>query len=333
MIRVTAGMNYLPYFTKFVLETGIILVSALMGSIAFLLSDKPSALNTVVLVLASASRIAPAAVRIQQGILAIKSTEGQAQDAYQLLSQLSETPKLSSSGTSMLERDNIELEQYGVIAKNLCFSYPGSSELVLKDVNFEIPPGKVIAIVGKSGSGKSTLADLILGLRIPTSGEILIGGRFPREVINSNGAVSYVPQGVKLTKGTIRDFLTLGEDRLRADSELISVLHTASFLIEGASPYELLSFRISESGENFSGGQSQRIALAKALLSEPKLIILDEITNAQDQNKEFEMFTNLKNNLKGTTIILISHSNQVSTFVDFSLEIEEKKIIVKPALS
>ena len=333
MIRVTAGMNYLPYFTKFILETGIILISALMGSIAFLLSDKPSALNTVVLVLASASRIAPAAVRIQQGILTIKSTEGQAQDAYQLLSQLSETSKLSSSGTIMSERDNIKLGQYGVIAKNLSFSYPGSSELVLKDVNFEIPPGKVIAIVGKSGSGKSTLADLILGLRIPTSGEILIGGRFPRDVINSDGAISYVPQGVKLTKGTIRDFLTLGEDRVRADSELNSVLDTASFLIEGASPYELLNFRISESGENFSGGQSQRLALAKALLSEPKLIILDEITNAQDQNKEFEMFTNLKNNLKGTTIILISHSNQVSSFVDFSLEIEEKKIIVKPALS
>jgi hypothetical protein len=74
-------------------------------------------------------------------------------------------------------------------------------------------------------------------------------------------------------------------------------------------------------------------ALAKALLSKPRLIILDEITNAQDQNKEFEMFTNLKNNLKGTTIILISHSNQVSSIVDFLLEIEERKIIVKPARS
>jgi ABC-type bacteriocin/lantibiotic exporter with double-glycine peptidase domain len=333
MIKVTAGMNYLPYFTKFVLETGIILVSALMGLIAFLLSDKPSALNTVVLVLASASRIAPAAVRIQQGILTIKSTEGQAQDAYQLLSQLSETSKLSSSGRKTSERVNTNLEQYGVIAKNLYFSYPGSSELILKDVNFEIPPGKVIAIVGKSGSGKSTLADLILGLRIPISGEILIGGRFPRDVINSGSAISYVPQGVRLTKGTIRDFLTLGEDKIRADSELISALHTASFQIENASPFELLNFRISESGENFSGGQSQRLALAKALLSKPRLIILDEITNAQDQNKEFEMFTNLKNNLKGTTIILISHSNQVSSIVDFLLEIEERKIIVKPARS
>lgn len=330
MIKVTAGMNYLPYFTKFVLETGIILVSALVGSIAFLLSDNPGALNTVVLVLAAASRIAPAAVRIQQGILTIKSTEGQAQDAYQLLSQLSGTPKLSSSGTKMSERAKINVEQYGVIAKNLCFSYPGSSELVFKDVNFEIPPGKVIAIVGKSGSGKSTLADLILGLRVPISGEILIGGRSPRDVINSDGAISYVPQGVKLTKGTIRDFLTLGEDRVRADSELTSVLHIASFLIENVSPDELLNFRISELGENFSGGQSQRLALAKALLSDPKLIILDEITNAQDQNKEFEMLTNLKNNLRRTTIILISHSNQVRSFVDFSLEIEERKIIMKP---
>jgi ABC-type multidrug transport system fused ATPase/permease subunit len=302
-----------------------------MGSIAFLLSDKPSALNTVVLVLASASRIAPAAVRIQQGILTIKSTEGQAQDAYQLLNQLSETPKLSSSETNMSERAKINLEQYEVIAQNLCFSYPGSSELVFKDVNFKIPPGKVIAIIGKSGSGKSTLADLILGLRIPISGEILIGGRSPRDVINSDGAISYVPQGVKLTKGTIRDFLTLGEDRVRTDSDLISVLRTASFLIENSSPDEILNFRISESGENFSGGQSQRLALAKALLSDPKLIILDEITNAQDQNKEFEMLTNLKNNLKGTTIILISHSNQVSSFVDFNLEIEERKIIVNPA--
>lgn len=331
MIKVTAGMNYLPYFTKFVLETGIILVSALMGLIAFLLSDKPSALNTVVLVLAAASRIAPAAVRIQQGILTIKSTEGQAQDAYQLLTRLSETPELGSSGRNLLEHTCTNLEQYGVVAKNLCFSYPGSSELVLKDVNFEISPGKVVAIVGKSGSGKSTLADLILGLRMPISGEILIGGSFPRDVINSNGAISYVPQGVKLTKGTIRDFLTLGEHRLHADSELISALQIASFQIENVSSFELLNLSISESGENFSGGQNQRLALAKALLLKPKLIILDEITNAQDQNKEFEMFTNLKDNLKGTTIIFISHSNQVSSFVDYVLEIEEKKIIVKAA--
>jgi ATP-binding cassette subfamily C protein len=331
MIKVTAGMNYLPYFTKFVLETGIILVSALMGLIAFLLSDKPSAPNTVVLVLAAASRIAPAAVRIQQGILTIKSTEGQAQDAYQLLTRLSETPELGSSGRNLLEHTCTNLEQYGVVAKNLCFSYPGSSELVLKDVNFEISPGKVVAIVGKSGSGKSTLADLILGLRMPISGEILIGGSFPRDVINSNGAISYVPQGVKLTKGTIRDFLTLGEHRLHADSELISALQIASFQIENVSSFELLNLSISESGENFSGGQNQRLALAKALLLKPKLIILDEITNAQDQNKEFEMFTNLKDNLKGTTIIFISHSNQVSSFVDYVLEIEEKKIIVKAA--
>lgn len=331
MIKVTAGMNYLPYFTKFVLETGIILVSGLMGLIAFLLSDKPSAVNTVVLVLASASRIAPAAVRIQQGILTIKSTEGQAQGAYQLLSRLSETPKLSSSGTKKLEWSNSNLEKHGVIAKNMCFSYPGSSDLVLNDVNFEIPPGKVIAIVGKSGSGKSTLADLILGLRIPISGEILIGGRSPRDMINSYSVISYVPQGVKLTKGTIRDFLSLGEDRVLEDSELISVLHTASFQIENASPLELLNYMISESGGNFSGGQSQRLALAKALLSKPKLIILDEITNAQDQSKEFEIFTNLKNDLKGTTIILISHSNQINSFVDIILEIDEKKVIVKPA--
>jgi ABC-type bacteriocin/lantibiotic exporter with double-glycine peptidase domain len=230
-----------------------------------------------------------------------------------------------------LEHTCTNLEQYGVVAKNLCFSYPGSSELVLKDVNFEISPGKVVAIVGKSGSGKSTLADLILGLRMPISGEILIGGSFPRDVINSNGAISYVPQGVKLTKGTIRDFLTLGEHRLHADSELISALQIASFQIENVSSFELLNLSISESGENFSGGQNQRLALAKALLLKPKLIILDEITNAQDQNKEFEMFTNLKDNLKGTTIIFISHSNQVSSFVDYVLEIEEKKIIVKAA--
>jgi ABC-type multidrug transport system fused ATPase/permease subunit len=333
MIKVTAGMNYLPYFTKFVLETGIILVSGLMGLIAFLLSDKPSAVNTVVLVLASASRIAPAAVRIQQGILTIKSTEGQAQGAYQLISQLSETPKFSSSLTKKLEWSNTNLEQYGVMAVDMSFSYPGNSDLVLDEVNFEIPSGKVVAIVGKSGSGKSTLADLILGLRIPISGEILIGGRSPRDVVGSNTLISYVPQGVKLSKGTIRDFLSLGEDRVYGDSELISILHTASFQIDNVSPLELLDYWISEAGENFSGGQSQRLALAKALLSEPKLIILDEITNAQDQNKEYEMFTNLKNDLEGTTIILISHSNQVRSFVDLILEIEERKVIVKPARS
>lgn len=329
MINVTASMNYLPYFTKFVLESGIILVSGLMGLIAFLSVDKLSAVNTMILVLAAASRIAPAAARIQQGLLTIKSTEGQARDSYQLLNQLSEISIHQFTDVNLLINNNSKPQEYRITANNLCFSYSAKQDSVFNDVNFEIPQGKVVALVGETGAGKSTLADLILGIRIPTSGEVLIGGRLPRDVINSNARMSYVPQEVKLTKGSIREYLSLGDDVIRPDAELIWALQTASFSLEKENYSELLNYEISEAGENFSGGQNQRLALAKALLPKPMLIILDEITNAQDQIKEYEMLTNLKNNLVDTTIILISHSNQINLFVDFLLEIEQKKITVK----
>jgi ABC-type multidrug transport system fused ATPase/permease subunit len=327
---VTANLNYLPYFTKFILESGIIAVSAVMGFILFLSSDRQSALNSLILILASASRIAPAALRIQQGVLTIKSTEGQARETFNFLSRLSNEDKKRKPIINTDKGSILPIHSHTVVAKNLSFAYPSGKVKLFEGANFVIPEGSIVSVIGKSGVGKSTLADLILGIRLPTSGEILIGNQTPRDFLNSSVSnISFVPQKVNLFKCSIREYLLLGEEIQWSDSDLLWALETACFYRDNMDLEELLEYEISEGGDNLSGGQNQRLALAKAIMPKPRLLILDEITNAQDRQNEFEILANLRSRLSESTIILISHSNQVETIVDFVLEIDKKRVSMR----
>lgn len=331
---VTAELNYLPYFTKFILESGVIVVSALMGFILFMSSDKQSAVISLILILASASRIAPAALRIQQGVLTIKSTEGQARETFNFLSTLPRGDKGRISTPAQVKDSTLPIHPYAIVARNMCFAYPSGKDKIFDHANFIIPEGSIVSINGKSGVGKSTLADLILGIRMPTSGEILIGNLAPRDFLNTFECnISFVPQKVNLFKCSIREYLLLGEEIQWADSDLKWALETACFYLDNMHLEEVLEYEISEGGENLSGGQNQRLALAKAILPKPRLIILDEITNAQDKENEFEILANLRSRLSESTIILISHSNQVETIVDWVLEIDKGRVSMRSTAS
>ena len=331
---VTAELNYLPYFTKFILESGVIVVSVLMGFILFMSSDKQSAVISLILILASASRIAPAALRIQQGVLTIKSTEGQARETFKFLSTLPREDKGRKSTSAQVKDSILPIHPYAIVARNMCFAYPSGKDNIFDHANFIIPEGSIVSINGKSGVGKSTLADLILGIRIPTSGEILIGNLAPRDFLNTFECnISFVPQKVNLFKCSIREYLLLGEEIQWADSDLKWALETACFYLDNMHLEEVLEYKISEGGDNLSGGQNQRLALAKAILPRPRLIILDEITNAQDKENEFEILANLRSRLSQSTIILISHSNQVETIVDWVLEIDKGRVSMRSTAS
>lgn len=331
---VTAELNYLPYFTKFILESGVIVVSALMGFILFMSSDKQSAVISLILILASASRIAPAALRIQQGVLTIKSTEGQARETFKFLSTLPREDKGRKSTSAQVKESILPIHPYTIVARNMCFAYPSGKDSIFDHANFIIPEGSIVSINGKSGVGKSTLADLILGIRIPTSGEILIGNLAPRDFLNTYECnISFVPQKVNLFKCSIREYLLLGEEIQWADSDLKWALETACFYLDNMHLEEVLEYKISEGGDNLSGGQNQRLALAKAILPRPRLIILDEITNAQDKENEFGILANLRSRLSQSTIILISHSNQVETIVDWVLEIDKGRVSMRSTAS
>jgi len=196
----------------------------------------------------------------------------------------------------------------------LSFAY--KEEDILKDLNFTIHPGKVTAIVGPSGSGKTTLFSLIERFYSPTSGEILIGNN-PIDNFNLDSwrkQIGYVAQESPLIIGSIRDNICYGIDREVTDSELVQVSKMAyvdQFVNELA---EGFNTEVGERGIKLSGGQRQRIGIARALLRDPKLLMLDEATSNLDSRSELVVQNALSNLMQGRTTLIIAH--RLSTVID-----------------
>lgn len=194
-------------------------------------------------------------------------------------------------------------------ADSLNFGYPDSDSKVIRDATFEIPPGKLVAFVGPSGAGKTTLIDLLLGLLQPSSGAVTINGRHPRNLLLEHpGAVGYVPQRPALVSGSIRQNVALGippndidDDRVRR-ALLTAQLHSFLTGVDGN-----LEANIGDAYASMSGGEVQRMGIARALYSNPKLLVLDEATSSLDSESEYSISKTLENLVPETTVIVIAH--------------------------
>jgi ATP-binding cassette subfamily C protein len=189
------------------------------------------------------------------------------------------------------------------------FRFQKSDSETLSDISFTIPAGSQAAIIGSSGSGKSTLADLILGLLEPSSGYVLINGTNPRDLIKSQpGLLGYVPQKPGTVRGTIAENIALGIELEDIDelklAKSISDANLTSFI--GSLPMGV-NTDIGKRKDELSGGQLQRIGLARALYTEPKLLIMDEATSALDADSENEINKALDKMRGKVTVILIAH--------------------------
>ena len=211
------------------------------------------------------------------------------------------------------ENENLEKINFtnDINFKDVSFKYPDKKENILEKINFTIKESDKISIRGKTGSGKSTLLDLILGLQKPSEGQIFIDGKnFNNNTKNDwLKNLGYVPQLIYLFDDTIKYNITLGEDKAKFDPEhfkrCLRISEINDF-VDGLKDKE--NTLIGEHGSNISGGQRQRIGIARALYKNPKVIILDEATNALDEYTEINVFKNLIN-LKDKTLIVINHSD------------------------
>ena len=194
----------------------------------------------------------------------------------------------------------------GITVRDVCFAYD-DGPLVLDHVNLDIPPGRKVALVGASGGGKSTLAQVIIGLYPPRSGEVLFDGvpqqRIGLEVIREN--VGIVLQHPALFNETLRFNLTLGRDypetRLWEALEVAQLREVVQAMPDG------LDTRIGRHGVRLSGGQRQRLAIARMILSEPRVVILDEATSALDTVTEARLLEALDAFLAGRTTLIVAH--------------------------
>jgi ABC-type multidrug transport system fused ATPase/permease subunit len=307
LARTEAEAGFMPYVSKYVIETTMVLGALLISAIQFSLQDAVQAVATLAVFLAAGTRIAPAILRIQQGALQIKGALGSAGPTLALIDELDD---IEISETKI---QPLDLEHSGfspqVVLKELTFSYPEQKKPAIKGLNLQISAGEVIAIVGASGAGKTTLVDLLLGVLPIEQGYAYISGKNPLDAISEwPGAISYVPQDVSIVNGTFRDNVSLGYPvDENTDALVWSSLRIAQLeQLVNESPNRL-DTQVGDQGTKLSGGQRQRLGIARAMFSQPALLVLDEATSALDGQTEADL-SNAINGLKGrVTVILIAH--------------------------
>lgn len=297
-----------PYFGKYIIETSVVLGSIAITVFQFVYNSPYIAIANITLFFAAGSRIAPLFLRAQQSLLTIKSSLGQAKETLNLLSQLGN------------ERIGDSLQKYSQFAhgdfrphvklEDINFSYKDSIKFQLRNINIEVLPGDFVAIKGDSGAGKSTLVDLILGINPATQGRVTVSGLTPREAIAKwPGAIGYVPQDVPILRGTFKENICLGLDSNAISDDLVwGALKLASLatFVEGLP--ENINTRIGEGEMRLSGGQRQRVGIARAMLTNPRLLIFDEATNSLDETTEDAISEAILNFKGSRTILLISHN-------------------------
>lgn len=257
-------------------------------------------------------------------VAALVSNFEDAKNAYITINEIISGPSERPYDNEFLQRPNIT----GTIEfKDVTFTYPGASLPSLNKVSFTIKAGEKVAILGKTGSGKSTLLKLILKLYEPEDGSILIDGIDISQIdpADLRRSMGYVPQDVQLFSGTLKDNIVSSE-RYPSDDEIIHaavISGVADFAHTHPHGYEM---QVGERGAGLSGGQRQGVGIARALLGDTKIMLMDEPTNAIDQNAEAKLIKNLKVELKEETLILVTHKLQLLELVDRVIVMDHYKV-------
>ena len=209
--------------------------------------------------------------------------------------------------------------------EHLSFTYPDAAQPSLRNLSFAMQQGQILGIIGGTGSGKSTLVQILLGLYPADKGSISLyrDGRSPRDLSEWRSWMAYVPQKVELFKGSIRSNLTLGMEETVSDKELWQALEIAQAKDFVSDKEGQLDAEIQAGGRNFSGGQKQRLSIARAVLRRAPFLILDDATSALDTITESKLLKAVQDKLPNTSLILISQRTSTLKIVDQILLLEK----------
>lgn len=311
--RARANISFLSSVPKFVLDSALVGGFLLVGGAALVFGggDMTAAISAVALFAVAGMRLVPSLTGFQSlvntmtanipqvtAVIAdIKLAEGYLQRAE----TLGHEPIIGSPRELVLE--------------DVAFEYPGAGEPALRGVSGVIPLGSTLGVVGSSGAGKSTLIDVLLGLLTPTSGDIRLGDQSLRDVMQAwRGRVGYVPQDVALFDGTVAQNVALSwgveidRERVREAlrrAHLLDVIEKRLGGIDGT---------VGDRGMKLSGGQRQRLGLARALYSDPLVLVLDEATSALDTRTEADVMASIRDLHGEVTVICVAH--RLSTIRD-----------------
>ncbi len=327
--EVIAENAFLPYISKYVIETAVVIGALMMGFVQFIYQDAEQAFATVALFLSAGTRIAPAVLRVQQGMIQIKSGLGMAEPTLELIE------RLASVEPSEETTDEIKTTHEGflptVFVREVSVTYPNSENPAVSNVNLDIQEGSLVAVVGPSGAGKTTLIDTILGILKPDSGEVLISGLSPLECISKwPGAISYVPQDVVVVNGSILENIALGYPANFVQAAQIDRALQIARLDEFVSTLpEGIQSQVGEFGAKLSGGQRQRLGIARAMFTSPMLLVLDEATSSLDAEIEEGVSNSLKSLSGSVTVILIAHRLSTVREANIVIYMSQGKVLAR----
>jgi ABC-type multidrug transport system fused ATPase/permease subunit len=325
-LRMRAQLIFLPTLSKYLFEFSLVIGGALVGLSQILFQDSNGAIASVVIFVAASTRILPSLIRAQNSFLTMKQSEGFAQVTLDVITEIDGLLKIAEKSTY----EEISSEFLPIInVENLTFSYPEADQIVLKEINFSIEAGQFVAIVGQSGAGKSTLVDLLLGMYEPTSGHIKVSGLPPREAVKTwPGLISYVPQDIAIIDGTIAKNIAL-QDSDQQKNQIHTSLERAHLLDDVMAMSKKLNEVVGEKGTRLSGGQRQRLGIARALYTNPEMIIFDEATSSLDSITEKSVTDAIYNKKSGVTLIVIAHRLSTVRHADLVILLDQGRLIAK----
>jgi ABC-type multidrug transport system fused ATPase/permease subunit len=327
--NILAENNFMPFMSKYVIESTVVVAALVISATQFLMTDAVQAVGTLSVFLAAGTRIAPAILRLQQGAIQIQSGLGNATETLKMIDELAGSTAVRKFSDAF---NSTHVDFFPkIVINNLNLTYFGRIKPALSEINLEIETGSVTAIVGPSGAGKTSLIDVILGVVTPNSGEVLISGIDSKLAIARwPGALSYVPQDISIANRTIAENIALGfkVDEIE-EAQLWEVLKIAQLEDMVRALPDGIHTKVGDRGAKLSGGQRQRLGIARALITKPQLLVLDEATSSLDGQSEMDVSGAIKE-LKGSvTVLMIAHRLSTVRSADQVIYMEEGKILAK----
>ena len=314
-------LNTLP---RFVIETSLILgIFMFIGGVV-VFSDLPSQAVTIGVFLAGGLRIMASIIPFQGALTGMRSGAATGQFAFDALKSIFARTEPTNQTETIKEALSGELS-----FKDVYFSYGDDLEEVLRGVSFHIEANTKVAIVGPSGAGKSTIFDLAMGFLIPEQGEVLVGNQTARKVlINAPGCFAIVPQRPHLVSGSVLENVSLLSDEETDAEQVKEVLIRAGLKKLTARP-DWQSQEIRPVSGQLSGGEIQRLSLARALYRRPKILFLDEATSALDAESELEITNALDELKKEMTVVVIAHRLSTIKLADKIIYVDKGQMVAE----